>query len=76
MKSSQKQKTYTREEIAAAIFKARQTVKTANEMQSIDLLAEKDPELNVEQLDKLTKDINGLMDSAFDLLIKIIDEES
>lgn len=76
MKGSQKKKTYTREEIAAAIFKARQTVKTANEMQSIDLIEKEATELNLEELDRLTKDINGLIDSAFDLLNKIIDEES
>jgi hypothetical protein len=76
MKGSKKQKTYTREEIAAAIYTARHTAKTANEMQTIDLLAEKDDEISVAELDRLTKAINGLLDSAFDLLIKIIDEES
>lgn len=75
MKGSKKQKTFTREEIDAAIYAARHTAKSANEMQTIDILGNK-PEISVAELDKLTRDINGLLDSAFDLLIKIIDEES
>lgn len=75
MKNSRKQKTFTKEDIDAIIYTARHMAKSANERQTIELLAKKDPAFTVEALEKLTQDVNGLLDGAYDLIASLIDEQ-